>query len=307
MLSYDESFMKIKQLDLVETISSMKCGSVYIIRYPNCEKNYVLKSIPIEKFKQKDYDYMMDSTDVNTTKIYAYESYESNVYILQEFCPNTVDYMIRRQKYLNKELLVKHSIAIAKAVAQLHHKQKPHLNLKPSNILIDEDETIKLTDFGYPTDDEFGTCENEFLNSLPFLAPEYTSITKQDPYKADIWALGVIFYMMYTGRIPWDGISKATIAENVLKEEPNLDAIDNKEYADIIGSCLQLNPSDRPSIDDLLNVPLFKGTSATFIRRKRRDSLLMSPMRVLSHTSMIVQPVTKRRMSSMLVTGMSAM
>jgi len=98
----------------------------------------------------------------------------------------------------------------------MHAKKITHRDLKPENLLLDSKETsnfnLKITDFGFarfhdPDNDEGLT---DMLGSPLYMAPE---IIKKLPYdnKVDIWSLGVILYIMMTGRPPFKGRTKDEI------------------------------------------------------------------------------------------------
>lgn len=94
----------------------------------------------------------------------------------------------------------------------MHKKNIAHRDIKPENILLNspnpEDVTLKITDFGFAKcyDPNEGGL-NETLGSPLYMAPE---IIKKQPYdcKVDIWAVGVMCYILLCGKPPFKGKSK---------------------------------------------------------------------------------------------------
>lgn len=101
-------------------------------------------------------------------------------------------------------------------VAYMHGKKVCHRDLKPENILLDsQDRTrlnIKITDFGFAKfhDPHSEEGMSDMLGSPLYMAPEIIKKLPYD-YKVDIWSMGVILYIMMTGRPPFKGRTKEEI------------------------------------------------------------------------------------------------
>lgn len=97
----------------------------------------------------------------------------------------------------------------------MHKKRIVHRDIKPENILFQskdpKDKTIKLTDFGFAQfyDNEKGGM-SDTLGSPLYMAPEIIKKVKYD-FKVDVWSLGVITYILLTGRPPFSGKTKEEI------------------------------------------------------------------------------------------------
>ncbi|KRL79710.1 non-specific serine threonine protein kinase [Ligilactobacillus equi DSM 15833 = JCM 10991] len=104
-------------------------------------------------------------------------------------------------------------LQILAAVMEAHRHGIVHRDLKPQNILLDENEKVKITDFGIAmaVADETLTRTNTVLGSVHYISPEQARgslITKQ----SDIYSLGIIMYELLTGEVPYQGETAVSIA-----------------------------------------------------------------------------------------------
>lgn len=109
---------------------------------------------------------------------------------------------------------------ILSAVALAHQHRIIHRDLKPQNILIDESDTVKITDFGIAValSETSITQTNSMLGSVHYLSPEQAR-GSMATNQSDIYAIGIILYEMLTGKVPFDGESAVTIALKHFQEE----------------------------------------------------------------------------------------
>jgi len=113
-------------------------------------------------------------------------------------------------------------VALAEALNTAHKAGLVHRDLKPTNILLDETGRTRITDFGLAIDEESQwSMRGEVSGTLPYMAPEQLrGETHQLDGRTDIWALGVIFYELLTGRRPFQGQEAAELMDQILNREP---------------------------------------------------------------------------------------
>ncbi len=107
------------------------------------------------------------------------------------------------------------------ALDYAHARNVAHLDLKPQNLLLHEDERLLLSDFGLAHLMEQGAIKESI--SLHFGTPQYMApehIHGQPERRSDLYALGIIVYQMLTGRVPFDGANAAEIILKHLTERP---------------------------------------------------------------------------------------
>jgi serine/threonine protein kinase/Flp pilus assembly protein TadD len=146
------------------------------------------------------------------------------------------------------------SISIAKQVceglAEAHRLGVVHRDLKPQNIMIDEDGNVRIMDFGIARSLESrGVTEAGMMIGTPeYMSPEQVEGKEADP-RSDIYTVGVILYEMVTGRVPFKGDTTLSIALKHKTEEPldprEIDAQIQEEISQLILKCLEKDREKR--------------------------------------------------------------
>jgi MAP/microtubule affinity-regulating kinase len=96
---------------------------------------------------------------------------------------------------------------IVNAMAYMHAKDIAHLDLKPENIMVDKELTIKIADFGFATNKNVYHL-TEYMGTKPYMAPELIERRTYNGKQADVFSLGVILYFLATGYYPFIEASK---------------------------------------------------------------------------------------------------
>ena len=94
---------------------------------------------------------------------------------------------------------------MVKAVAHLHQNKIVHRDLKLDNILIDEQRRIKLIDFGFSVHAGADQKLNLFCGTPHYMDPDISRKKEYNGHAADVWALGVILFILLTGKLPFFG------------------------------------------------------------------------------------------------------
>ncbi|OHT00375.1 CAMK family protein kinase [Tritrichomonas foetus] len=165
---------------------------------------------------------------------------------------------LTRKNYFNQ---------IVDGLYYLHQKGIAHQDLKPENILIDFDGNIKIADFG----NAFTKAPPKEIRggTIAYVAPEVLTCEEYDRLKADVWALGVMLYVMASALSPWPtNEPHSKIASYIVKGQFMIPMSVNTELTKIIRSCMQLDPQDRPSVSDLFFTVEGRKNAATKTRKK---------------------------------------
>lgn len=101
------------------------------------------------------------------------------------------------------------------AVNAMHETGIVHLDIKPENIFLTENYRVKIADFGLASLANPSTKIRDFKGSYMYMSPERFTGEFFDPVKADIWSLGVTFYYLLTGVIPWNSTSQSALIKSI--------------------------------------------------------------------------------------------
>ncbi len=157
----------------------------------------------------------------NIVSIYDVGEEEDIYYIVMEYVPGmTLKQYILQESPLSLEKAIHIMTQITSAIAHAHQYGIIHRDIKPQNILIDHDDTAKVTDFGIAValSSTTITHTNSVLGSVHYLSPEQARGGLANK-KSDIYSLGVVLFELLTGRVPFSGESAVSIALKHLQTE----------------------------------------------------------------------------------------
>jgi serine/threonine protein kinase len=152
--------------------------------------------------------------------------------------------------------------AIAEALAAAHAKGIVHRDLKPGNVMVADDERVKVLDFGLAKiaasssiepvgsemETDLQTREGVVMGTMPYMSPEQIAGRAVDQ-QTDVFSFGVMLYEMATGRRPFAGQSSAELASAILRDAPPPLGEVRRDLpsglVDVIGTCLEKSAADR--------------------------------------------------------------
>lgn len=187
----------------------------------------------------------------NIVKVYDVSFGDRLQYIVMEYIEGiTLKEYIDKQKCIEWQQALYFVIQILRALQHAHDKGIVHRDIKPQNIMLLENGTIKVTDFGIArfSRSETRTMTEKAIGSVHYISPEQAKGEVTDE-KADIYSVGVVLYEMLTGKLPFEADSAVSVALMQLQNEPTPPRALNPDipigFEQITIKAMQKNPRDR--------------------------------------------------------------
>lgn len=189
----------------------------------------------------------------NILQIFDYSGRDFHTcFIVTEFIEGvTLKEMLNREGRLPSELTAMVGIELCRALTYAHERNIIHRDIKPENVMIRNDGTVKLMDFGIARvlDESTMTLTGGLVGSPAYMSPEQASDGDID-HRSDLFSMGTLLYRTATGHLPFTGGNAPVILRNILEGlyvdpldlEPGMSPL----LADIIKQCLSRSPADRP-------------------------------------------------------------
>lgn len=141
------------------------------------------------------------------------------------------------------------AIQIARGLGHAHDRGIVHRDVKPSNVMVLADGTVRILDFGIAkVDDPSAIDPLGPLGTIAYMSPEHLSGGSVD-HRTDVWSLGVLLHEMITGTRPFHGDSRQELADAILNRDPDLLATSHPEVPtgidDVLRRALNRRPEDR--------------------------------------------------------------
>src|SRR5712691_968914 len=190
----------------------------------------------------------------NIVQVYDYGQTDGNYYIVMELVEGTD---LRRYLHsrgvldVDRAIIIAHDVGLGLGAA--HRRDIVHRDVKPQNVLVGRNGSIKLTDFGIASvykdiHAERLTTTGMTLGTVQYYAPEQAQGEIVSP-AADVYALGIVMYEMLTGRTPFDGENAVAVAMQHIQDAPtppsHLNANLPPALEEIILRCLEKVPEMR--------------------------------------------------------------
>ena len=187
----------------------------------------------------------------NIVSIYDVENEGEFYYLILEYVKGMTlkDYMIKNPR-IPIETIVHIAKQIASGLSHAHQNGIIHRDIKPQNILMNDNLTCKITDFGIARayGDTTLTQTNQMLGTVYYLSPEQARGNVATA-QSDIYSLGILIFEMITGQIPFKGESAVAIALKHLQEElPDIDKYREnvpQSVKNIVLKATMKNPNER--------------------------------------------------------------
>jgi len=216
-------------------------------------------------------------THPNIVSIYDVGEDNGNHYIVMEYMEGiTLKEYIKQKGKLDSHEAAYIASEICSALEAAHDKNIVHRDIKPHNIMITTDNRVKVTDFGIARASNNATMHvgDSILGSVHYISPEQARGGYVD-CKSDIYSLGIVFYEMLTGRVPFESDSPIAVAMKHLEEKPVPPT--------------ELEPDIPKEIEDIVLKAMYKETR----NRYQTVSEMKADIEAVMNKSVITEPATE--------------
>ncbi len=194
----------------------------------------------------------------NIVSVYDVSTSDEADYIVMELIDGiTLKQYMEKKGVLNWKETLHFAIQIAKALEHAHSRGIIHRDIKPHNVMVLKNGSVKVADFGIARImSKSNTLTKEALGSVHYISPEQAKGGRVDN-RSDIYSLGVVMYEMMTGRPPYDGESPVAVAIQHINGKPTMPSVLNPNIPggleQIIMRAMAQNPADRfPTVSAML-------------------------------------------------------
>jgi len=275
-------------------------SEVFVARDERLDRRVALKMLPREWVSEPDRlsrfegeaRLLASLNHPNIVTVYAVESSGDDRFFTMELVEGRTLREVIPPSGLEPKELLELAVDIAEGLAAAHEQGVVHRDLKPNNVMIGNDDRVRLLDFGLAKRSEISlgmddarTEDGLLLGTGPYMAPEQVQGREVD-FRTDIFSFGVLLYEMATGERPFTGKTAAELLSAILRDEPVPPATRKatlpRELSRLIERCLRKDPRKRwQSTVDLLH-ELTTMRDASSARRSDVRSIAVLPFADMS-------------------------
>lgn len=252
----------INNYEFREMIGRGAFGSVYRCLNTTYGVEFAAKVLPISSASASqsftsEIQALLQLDHSNVIKLYKYFEFEDQLILVLELC-NGGSIKTKINDGLQWDKFLHYAVQILEGISCIHGQNIAHRDIKPANLLLTDTGRVKVSDFGISA--KVVGQMTDFAGSLCFVPPEMLSKNKKeyDPFAADIYALGVTFFTMITGKVPWIGTSRDEIRKQIKLGFIDLSVIEKPGLKAALKRMLAMDPRERPTIAELKQMSIFQ-------------------------------------------------
>ncbi|KAG5376616.1 hypothetical protein IGI04_041212 [Brassica rapa subsp. trilocularis] len=252
------------QYHIYEAIGHGKCSTVYKGRKKKTIEYFACKSVEKSRKSKvlQEVRILHSLNHPNVLKFYAWYETSAHMWLVLEYCVGgDLRTLLQQDTKLPEDSVYGLAYDLVIALLFLHSKGITYCDLKPSNILLDENGHIKLCDFGLARKlDDISKSPSTGKRGTPYyMAPELYEDGGVHSFASDLWALGCVLYECYTGRPPFVAREFTQLVKSIHSDPtPPLPGNPSRSFVNLIESLLIKDPAQRIQWADLCGHAFWK-------------------------------------------------
>ncbi|KAJ7001548.1 serine/threonine-protein kinase STY46 isoform X2 [Populus alba] len=165
------------------------------------------------------------------------------------------DYLHKQRGVFKLPNLLKVAIDVSKGMDYLHQNNIIHRDLKAANLLMDENEVVKVADFGVARVKAQTGIMTAETGTYRWMAPEVIEHKTYD-HKADVFSFGIVLWELLTGKIPYEYLTPLQAAVGVVQKglRPTIPKNTQPKLAELLEKCWQQDPALRPDFSEIIEI-----------------------------------------------------
>ena len=216
----------------------------------------------------------------NIVGVFDRGEWDGTYYIAMEYLKgHTLKQLVREHGAMPPDLATDITIQVLRAAKFAHKRGVVHRDIKPHNVILDEEGRAKVTDFGIARAGASDMTETgSIMGTAQYLSPEQAQGQPVSP-RSDLYSIGVMLYELLTGRVPFDADSPVTIALKHVSEDPvppsQLNPAVSPALDGVVLRALEKDPGDRFADADEFAAALLDARERPTVVAERREAYPM--------------------------------
>lgn len=262
---------------LIKIIGEGNYGKVHLVRRKTDDKLFALKLIPKQKISSNsiiqrtmtERKILIHIKHPFITKIYS--AFQTDTYLilaLEYVGGGDLQHHLDKGVNFTKNQIKLYLAQLVLALEHIHSMGIVFRDLKPSNILIDKDGNLKLTDFGLAKNITSTSNTKTLCGTHEYLSPEMLNDQPYD-FSVDIWALGVIAYRLICDCLPFNTPNLLKLYDKICKCSYRIPSRIENDAKQLICGLLKKNPNERLTLEQIKNHKYFEGIDWQKVYKKK--------------------------------------
>ncbi|KAJ3425707.1 protein kinase [Anaeramoeba flamelloides] len=255
-------------------IGETRLGKVRIGKHKLTNRKVVIKILEKKKVKlenggierlQREMKILSLVEHPNIVRLLEILQDQNSWYIITEYLEHgeLFDFIVAHEK-LNESTTRRFFSEIISGIEYCHNLGIVHRDLKPENLLLDQNHRVKIIDFGFSNFSLPDQLLETQCGSPHYIAPEVILGKGYDGVKCDIWACGVILYVLLIGCLPFKNENPKLLMKKILSGKFDVPNFISEEAKDLLNKMLEVNPNERITLEGIQQHPWFTNQESNY-------------------------------------------